>query len=42
MGEMSELEETARKKAVGISLLIERDNEIRGIRNGIIQATKVS
>ena len=40
--EMAELEEMAREKAAGISLLIERDNEIRGIRDGTILAIRVS
>ena len=39
--EMTELEEMAREKSVGLSLLVERDNEIRGIQNGTILASKV-
>ena len=42
MEEMEELEETAREKAMGISLLLARDNEIKGIRDGTILATRVS
>lgn len=42
MEEMAELEETAREKAAGLSLLINRDNEIKGIRDGTILATRVS
>ena len=42
MEEMAELEEIARGKAAGIALLIERDNEIRGIRDGTILSSRVS
>ena len=42
MEEMAELEEMAREKATGMSLLIERDNEIRGIRDGTIVSSRVS
>ena len=42
MEEMTELEDLAREKAAGISLLVERDNEIKGILNGTILAPKVT
>ena len=41
MEEMAELEEAAREKARGISLLLARDNEIKGIRDGTITSSKV-
>ena len=40
--EMAELEELANEKSAGMSLLVERDNEIRGIRDGTITSSKVS
>ena len=40
--EMAELEEAAREKVTGISLLLDRDNEIKGIRDGTILSSKVS
>lgn len=40
--EMAEVEEAAHEKAMGISLLINRDNEIRGILDGTILASRVS
>ena len=42
MEEMAELEEMAREKTAGMSLLLKRDNEIRGIRDGTILASTVS
>ena len=39
---MAELEEAAREKTAGISLLLDRNNEIKGIRDGTILSSKVS
>ena len=41
MEEMTELEDIAREKSAGMSLLVERDNEIRGILNGTVLASTV-
>ena len=42
MEEMTELEDIAREKAAGMSLLVERDDEIRGTLNGTLLASRVS
>jgi WD40 repeat protein len=38
--EMTELEDIAREKVAGMSLLVEKDNEIRGILNGTVLASR--